>query len=172
MNRTAGTKTAADGLKDRVYEISLADLDNDSDDKAFRKFRLISEDVQGRDVLLNFHGMDFTADKIRSMVKKWHSLIECIHEVKTTDGYLLRLFVLAFTKKNRNQIKKTSYTQSSQARKIRAKMTDILTNEVGSCDLKTVVGKLKTESIGKDIETAASVCFDYLSSNPSPSSFL
>jgi hypothetical protein len=99
---------------DRVYEVSLADLDNDSDDKAYRKFRLVCEEVQGKDVLLNFHGMTFTADKLRGLVKKWHSLIECITEVKTSDGYTLRVFIIGFTKKSRDQIKKTSYAQTSQ----------------------------------------------------------
>jgi small subunit ribosomal protein S3Ae len=55
-----------------VFEVSLADLQNDNDaERSFRKFRLIAEDVQGRNVLTNFHGMDLTTDKLRSMVKKW-----------------------------------------------------------------------------------------------------
>ena len=37
----------------------------------FRKFRLIAENVQGREVLTNFHGMSLTTDKLKSMVKKW-----------------------------------------------------------------------------------------------------
>ena len=60
---------ASDGLKGRVFEVSLADLQND--EQAFRKFRLISEDVQGKVVLTNFHGMTMTTDKLRSLVKKW-----------------------------------------------------------------------------------------------------
>lgn len=60
---------ASDGLKGRVFEVSLADLQND--EVAFRKFRLISEDVQGKNVLTTFHGMTLTTDKLRSLVKKW-----------------------------------------------------------------------------------------------------
>lgn len=72
VNRTQGTKIASEGLKHRVFEVSLADLQNDNDaERSFRKFRLIAEDVQGRNVLTNFHGMDLTTDKLRSMVKKW-----------------------------------------------------------------------------------------------------
>jgi len=63
---------ASEGLKHRVFEVSLADLQGDTDaERSFRKFRLIAEDVQGRNVLTNFHGMDLTTDKLRSMVKKW-----------------------------------------------------------------------------------------------------
>merc|ERR1712168_1256537 len=68
VTRTQGTKIASDGLKGRVFEMSLADLQ--TDEVAFRKFKLIAEEVQGRNVLTNFHGMDLTTDKLRSMVKK------------------------------------------------------------------------------------------------------
>ncbi|XP_036124277.1 40S ribosomal protein S3a-like [Molossus molossus] len=69
VTRTQGTKIASDGLKGRVFEVSLADLQND--EVAFRKFKLITEDVQGKNCLTNFHGMDLTRDKMCSMV---HSL--------------------------------------------------------------------------------------------------
>lgn len=52
-----------------MFEVSLADLQND--EVAFRKFKLITEDVQGKNCLTNFHGMDLTRDKMCSMVKKW-----------------------------------------------------------------------------------------------------
>ncbi|XP_021563906.1 40S ribosomal protein S3a isoform X10 [Carlito syrichta] len=42
VTRTQGTKIASDGLKGRVFEVSLADLQND--EVAFRKFKLITED--------------------------------------------------------------------------------------------------------------------------------
>lgn len=106
------TEIASEGLKGRVFEISLADLQND--EIAFRKFRLIAEEVQGRNVLTNFHGMDLTTDKLRSMVKKWQTLIEANVDVKTTDGYLLRMFCIGFTKKWATQVKKTCYAQHAQ----------------------------------------------------------
>ncbi len=63
------TEIASDALKGRVFEVSLADLQND--EVAFRKFRLVVEDVQGKNCLTNFHGMNLTRDKYCSMVKKW-----------------------------------------------------------------------------------------------------
>jgi len=152
VNKTAGTRIASDSLKGRVYEVSLADLQND--EVAFRKFRLICEDVQGRNCLTNFHGMTLTTDKTRSMVKKWQSMIEARVDVKTSDAYTLRLFCVGFTKKRQNQIKKTSYAQTQQVKNIRRKMVEIITKEVGSADLKETVNKLIPDSIGKDIEKA------------------
>lgn len=58
VNRTQGVKIASEGLKGRVFECSLADLNND--EIAWRKFRLIAEEVQGKNVLTNFHGMNLT----------------------------------------------------------------------------------------------------------------
>ena len=47
--RTLGTKTAFDGLKGYLLEVSLADLQND--EAAFRELKLIPEDVQGKNCL-------------------------------------------------------------------------------------------------------------------------
>jgi small subunit ribosomal protein S3Ae len=151
VTRTQGTKIASDGLKGRVFEVSLADLNND-EDQAYRKMRLRCEDVQGRNVLTNFWGMDFTTDKLRSLVKKWQSLVEAFLDIKTTDGYIVRLFCIAFTKKRQNQIKRTCYAQSAQIKKIRAKMVEVMKREAGSCDLKELVQKLIPELIGREVE--------------------
>lgn len=150
VNRTQGTRIASEGLKGRIFEVSLADLQND--EVSSRKYRLIAEEVQGKTVLTNFHGMDLTTDKLRSVVKKWQTLIEANIWVKTTDGYGLRVFVIGFTKKMPNQVKKTSYAQNKQVRMIRKRMTDIVTREISSVDLKEVVNKLIPDSIAKDIE--------------------
>jgi len=155
VNRTAGTKIASDGLKGRVYEVSLADLQNENDaERSFRKFRLVCEDVQGKNCLTTFHGMSLTTDKTRSMVKKWQTLIEGNVDVKTTDGFTLRVFCIGFTRKQDSSTKKTCYAQAQQVRTIRKKMLDIISREVSSTDLKEVVNKLIPDSIARDIEKA------------------
>lgn len=154
VNRTAGLKVADDALKGRVLEMSLGDLNNKSEDQAFRKFRLRIDEIQGKTCLTNFHGMTFTSDKLRSMVKKWQTLIEAHVDVKTSDGYLLRLFCIAFTKRRPKQVAKTSYAQSSQIRAIRKRMFEIMTQQVSGSDLKAVVQKLIPDSIGKAVEKA------------------
>merc|ERR1719495_1306668 len=155
VNKTIGTKIASDGLKGRVYEVSLADLQGEGDaERSFRKFKFVCEDVQGKNCLTNFHGMNLTTDKLRSMVKKWQTLIEANVDVKTTDGYLLRLFCIGFTRKQDLSQKKTCYAQSQQVRNIRKKMCDIITREVSTTDLKDVVNKLIPDSIARDIEKA------------------
>jgi len=155
VNRTAGTKIASEGLKGRVFEVSLADLQNENDaERSYRKFKLICEDVQGKNCLTSFYGMNLTTDKLRSMVKKWQTLVEGNVDVKTTDGYMLRLFCIGFTRKQDQSTKKTCYAQSAQVKNIRKKMVDIITREVSTTDLKEVVNKLIPDSIARDIEKA------------------
>ncbi|PWN53354.1 hypothetical protein IE53DRAFT_404660 [Violaceomyces palustris] len=153
VNRSQGLKNANDALEGRILEQSLADLNKD-DEQAFRKFRLRIDHVQGRTCLTNFYGMDFTQDKIRSLVRKWQSLIEAHQDVKTTDGYLLRVFFIGFTKRRANQVSKTTYAQTAQIRAIRQKAFDIITRESNSCNLKEFVAKLIPEVMGREIEKA------------------
>jgi small subunit ribosomal protein S3Ae len=96
--------------------------------------------------------MNITSDKLKSMVKKWQSLIEAYLDVKTSDGYLLRFFVVAFTQRRRNQIRKTTYAQTAQIRQIRKKIFDIVQKEAATCDIKELVQKLTLEVMGKRIE--------------------
>ncbi|KAM7256191.1 hypothetical protein ACFE04_011932 [Oxalis oulophora] len=160
VTRTQGTKIASEGLKHRVFEVSLADLQGD-EEQAYRKIRLRAEDVQGRNVLTNFWGMNFTTDKLRSLVRKWQTLIEAHVDVKTTDNYTLRMFCIGFTRRRPNQVKRTCYAQSSQIRQasIRRKMMEIMVAQATSCDLKDLVQKFIPEVIGREIEKATSSVF-------------
>ncbi|CDH48302.1 40s ribosomal protein s1 [Lichtheimia corymbifera JMRC:FSU:9682] len=155
VNRTQGLRNANDSLNGRVVEVSLGDLNKD-EARAFRKIQLKVDEIQGKSCLTNFYGMDMTSDKLRSMVKKWQTLIEAFVDVKTTDGYLVRLFCISFTARRRNQLKKTTYAQSSQIRQIRKKMFDIMTEETVGCDLKELVAKL-TASASNSAQDAMAV---------------
>lgn len=47
--------------------------------------------------------------------------------------------------------------QSSQAKQIRKKMSEIMIREAENCDLKDLVAKFIPESIGREIEKACQV---------------
>lgn len=108
--------------------MNLADLNND-EDQASKKIRLCIEEVQGRSCLTDFYGMTLTRDKICSLIKKWQTLIEAHVDVKTTDGYVVRLFCIAFTKRRPDQVRANCYAQSAQIRRIRKKMVEIMSAE-------------------------------------------
>jgi len=151
--RSTGGKNVHDTLRHRVVEVSLDDLKPHREDDAFRKFKLRVEDIQGKNCLTNFYGMDMTTDKLRSLVRKWQTTIEATVEVKTTDGYVMRVFCIGFTKRRPNQARKTSYAQKQQVRAIRKRMSEIIKRE-GAVDLKEFVNKLIPGTIGKSIEQA------------------
>jgi len=157
VTRTTGTKIASDGLKGRIFEVSLGDLNEN--EESFRKFKLIVEETQGKNCLTNFHGMDITTDKLRSMIKKKQSTIEAFADVKTSDGYVLRVFSIAFTKNQRESRRETAYAQHTKIKAIRKKMVEIINKEIGGSDLKQVVSKLIPDSIAKDIEKFCSYIY-------------
>merc|ERR1711916_95849 len=88
-NKTQGLKIAADNLRGRVYEVNHADLTKDAPtkDQAFRNVKFEVLEVNGRNLLTQFHSLSLTTDKIRSLLRKWCTLIEAPLEVTTADGY-------------------------------------------------------------------------------------
>lgn len=85
-------------------------------------------------LLTNFHGMDLTqiaiTDKLRFMVKKWQTLIEANVDVKTTDGYLLRVFCIGFTNKDQLSTRGTCYLLTvSRIVLYQEHLYDLLTDE-------------------------------------------
>lgn len=152
--KTKGTKLVRDSLVGRVFEVSLGDLKPNGEDDAFRLFKLKAQELQGTTLLTQFHGMDMTTDKLRSLVRKWHTLVEAHADIKTTDGYYLRLHCIGFTKRRPNQTRKTSYAKGSQVRTIRRKMVEIMKRESDGCDLTELTTKLIPEIIGREIEKA------------------
>ena len=103
--------------------------------------------------------MELTTDKLRSLTRKWQTTIDSHVDVVTSDGFNLRVFVIGFTKRRPNQLKKTSYAQTQQVKKIRAKMVSIVTKEASNCDLMGFCNKLMTEVIGKEIEKSCQAVY-------------
>jgi len=151
VSRTQGTKISTEQLKGRVLELNLADLNAD-DDQGLRKIKLCIEDVQGRNALTDFHGMSLTRNHICSLVKKWQTLVEAQTDVKTSDGYTVRLFCLAFTRKPQEQIKNTTYAQTGHIKRLRKMMRKVMQDEGSKVQLRELVKKFIPESIGKEIE--------------------
>jgi small subunit ribosomal protein S3Ae len=118
------------------------------------KFQI--DEVKGFDCYTNFYGMDISRDKACSMIKKWHSLIEAFVQAKTADGYTLRLFCIAFTKRTKRQVKATCYAKNSHQRVIRKKMMEIMSATVQKSTLKELVKIFVKEEIGKQIQTECS----------------
>ena len=130
------TEVSADSLRGRVFTVPLGELNNNAHELAWRKIKLQVEEIKGFDCYTNFHGMDITRDKLCSLVKKWHSLIEAFVQAKTLDGYLVRVLAIAFTRRHKSQVKATCYAKASQAKLLREKIMSILVGEAAKNTLK------------------------------------
>ena len=153
VNVTAGKKLSSEALKGRVFEVNLSDLN--SSKNSYKKIKLVVDDASElatRECLTNFYGLDTTRDHLCSLIRKWHTLIEQYVDAKTSDGFLMRFFCIAFTRKHKNQLKATTYAKRSQMRMIRRKMSDIISKEVCRLTLKELTGKLINETISSEIE--------------------
>ena len=159
VNVTAGEKFSYEAIKGRVYTVSLGDLNQTNPHK---KIKLIvdEEAEKGSKVALtNFYGIDTTRDHLCSLIRKWHTLIDCFVDAKTSDGFLLRLFITCSTKKAKRQQKATSYAQESQIKQIRKIMSSVIVKEVKKSTLKELVPKLLTDIISEDITKKAKKIF-------------
>jgi small subunit ribosomal protein S3Ae len=150
VNKTAGTKVETDGLKGRVCEFNAVDLtENDGD--SHKKFKLEVIETQGKNCLTDFHSMGFTRDKLCSLMKKKHTLIEAFADCKTTDGYVVRLFCMALTARLQNQTSVFTYAQTSAVRKIRKKMVETMQKKVADGMMRDTVKNLCADTIETDI---------------------
>merc|ERR1712158_159422 len=90
-------------------------------------------------------------DKNCEMVRKKHTMISAHCDVKTTDNFQLRLFVVGFTAKDQKQVKGTTYCQSHQAKSIRKIMVDTMQKTASSGDIQNLVKNLLVDTIASDI---------------------
>merc|ERR1711998_4125 len=158
VNRTNSSKSASSSLIGRVFDVSSKDLEQ-NDDNAHHKIRLRVVEVIDHRCLTNFWGMNQTVDRMKSSVRKWQNSIEANTEIRTTDGFVMRMFVAGFTKRRQNQTKKTSYAQSSQIRLIRRRMIDIIVKQSTKCSLDAVIRKFFKEGVSKQMEKKCTAVF-------------
>jgi len=158
-NKTAGQKIPADSLRGRVFDISLGDLNQNAHEQAWRKVRVQCEEVKGYDCYTNFYGMDITRDKLCTLVKKWHSTIEAFAQAKTVDGYQVRMFCIAFTRRHKRQVKATCYAKNSQQKIIREKMMEIMVAEAQKSTLRDLFKNFLTDTVTKEITKVCSKIF-------------
>ena len=150
VNKTQGTKIASESLKGRVFEANLADLQS-SDELAYRKVKLIVDEVQGKHCLTSFYGLDFTRDWLCSLIRKWQTLIETHVDTETKDGIRVRLFTIGFTAKRVKQVKKTCYATTAQIKQIRKIIASLLKTEAESNDIHGLVKSIIGEDFNKKI---------------------
>ena len=146
-------------MKGRVYEVNFGDLNPGQFPS--KKIKLIVEDADGASKVAqtNFYGFDTTRDHLCGLIRKWHSLIDVFCECKTSDGFLLRFFVVAFTARAKKQCKATTFAQRSQIKQIRAIIKKVLVSTCIKSTLKELVKKILGDTLTLEMTQKAKKIF-------------
>jgi small subunit ribosomal protein S3Ae len=118
VNKTMGTKLSKDGLMGRVAEVSFGDI-NEQTQFAWKKVKMQVEEVKGSALYTSFYGINIIKEKLYNYLRKKMSLIDVVCDVKTSDGYILRVLITTFTARKAGQCKNNTYAKHSQIRAIR-----------------------------------------------------
>ena len=130
LNRAQiGTTMASDPslLVGRKIETTVGELTNDIT-KNNTKVLLRVNNVVGDTANTTLIGHELTTDYVRSIVKRQTSRIDANVDVRTKDGYLIRVKPTCFTIKR---------ARSSQMKAIREMMIDIVKKRAAECDFET-----------------------------------
>lgn len=158
ITRTSAKQNVLPSLVGRKFAVNHADLTGNAE-FAHRKFIFRVADVKGKDCIGVFDGMRLTTDKVKGIVKKWHTLIEAQRDIVSKEGNVYRVTMNAVTRRTPNWTKKTCYAKSSEVRKIRKIMFEVIDEELAGNDIQKIIKKLSSETIGRNVEKKASSIF-------------
>ena len=133
-------------LLGRVIEVTLGDLTNDYS-KQNIKLELKVDQVGGDSAYTKFIGHELTRDYLRSLVKRQTSMIDANIDIRTRDGYKIRVKPICYTVKR---------AKSSQIKDIRHLMTSIVKHKARELEFEAfmqdaVLGKLSAQ-IYRDVK--------------------
>jgi small subunit ribosomal protein S3Ae len=149
--KPVGTQIISDFLKSRVAEISYADISNEGKD-VNKKIKIQLDDIVGNSCFTSFYEYELCREKIASMLKKRQTLIEVVSEVKSKEGVLFRVILVAVTSKRYGQQKINSYAQSSKVRLFRKKVNAELAKIAAEKSANDFVNEVVTDAVNVKIE--------------------
>ena len=128
-----------------------SELAPNQDAFAWRKISLVVDNIEPNRAVTSFYGIDTTRDELCSLIKKRKTLIEVVQDVKSNDGYMLRVFTIAFTRESPHQKRKTNYALSSQQKEIRRRITEIVNKEVAKSNATEIMNIFTSDIVEKKI---------------------
>lgn len=132
-------------LVGRVIDSTLYDVTNDFAHQYLKMHFQIIE-VDGKTAKTIFKGHEYSRDYLRSLVRRRTTKVDGIFEVKTKDGYKLRVAVAAFT---------LVRIRTSQEREIRAIMEKIIKEKASALTLDQFAQEMVLGKIASDIYNEA-----------------
>lgn len=157
-NTTIGKKSAEDNVLGRVCEVNYADIKTDSA-MSWRKVKMQVEKVEGGNLYTSFAGMSCTRERIISQLKKRQTLIDVFADVKTSDGYILRVHVLLCTNRTHGQKRINSYAKSSEVKRIRKIVIKILTEKAAKDSVDNFSSNILSDFVTNELTKGAQKVF-------------
>lgn len=129
-------------LLGRISNVSLQDLAGDFS-KVHVKVKLKINAIRGGECKTQFYGHDMTSDFVRRLTRRRRSKIEPTFDVKTKEGYHIRVKVLSVTNKRIN---------SSIKKSLRDKQREIIHETASKSTLSQFVQKILFGSLASYIK--------------------
>jgi small subunit ribosomal protein S3Ae len=129
----------------RVIETTLYDITGDFSHQSIKLYFLIV-DVKGDRAETIMKGHEYSADFLRSLVKRGSSRIDGIFNVTTKDGYITRASIVAFTHER---------IKSSQESEIRKIMKSVIEEKAKKLTYGQICHEMVLGKIGSDIYNLA-----------------
>lgn len=125
----------------RVVETTLSEITNDFSHQSIKLYFTITEvtDSTAKSIL---KGHEYSSDYLRSLVRRGTSRIDGIFNVKSKDGYVTRVSIVAFTK---------TRIKSSQGKAIRAIMKQVLEDKAKELTYDQLCHEMVLGKIGSDV---------------------
>jgi small subunit ribosomal protein S3Ae len=136
-------------LVGRKVETTLYAISGDFNQIHIKLFFQINE-VKGDKAYTNFAGHDFTRDYLRSLVRRGSSRIDGIFNVTTKDGYMIRIYAIAFP------VRRAKATQQSAIRKI---MEKVISRRAKRLNFDAFIQECVLGKMGSDIYNKAKAIF-------------
>lgn len=158
VTKTIGTKLAKDGLMNRVCEVSYSDI-KENTQFPWKKIKMQVEEVKSGNCYSSFYGVDMVREKLYYFLRKKMSLIDIYCDVKTMDGYILRMLVTTFTARKSGQVKSNTYAKTSQIKAIRKIFTKILTKAAQNSNISEYTANVLNNTTAEKLQTKGSLIF-------------
>jgi small subunit ribosomal protein S3Ae len=136
---------APEKLVGRVIDSTLYDITNDFSHQYLKMHFQITE-VDGKTAKTMFKGHEYSRDYLRSLVRRRTTKVDGLFNVKTKDGYAMRICVSAFT---------LSRIRTSQERVLRAIMDKIVRQKAAALTLDQLAQEIVLGKIASDVYNEA-----------------
>ncbi len=126
----------------RVIQTTLYDLLKQDPSHYSIKVSFVVTKIDGNKAFTTFRGHEYAREYMRSLVRRGSSMVGLIKDYTTRDGYLIRIYLIAFTQGRIN---------SSRKHKVREVADKILREKAAALDYEQLVQEMVLNKTASEI---------------------